>query len=129
MSYPSWYDNGYVGMAYDFTHNNNMHTDGYQSPDTGSYVFLGFIWYSPEYKTLTGYGSNDYGSFVTIFYQYLLQYHYSVNSALNAASILTLGKSSFGIAPLHTGIQETSDMGTYWSYMYVYGNGNLGIPA
>jgi len=131
MPYPSSSDGlGWQGMPYAFTHNNGMHTDGYGNPDTGTYVYLGFIWYSPEYKTGTGYGSNDYGAFVTTFYMYLLQYHYSVNQALNSASATTLGYSSFGSAPLHAGMYEGDpQMGYHWSYFDVYGDGNLGIPA
>ena len=76
MAYPSSSDNyGSYGMTYDFTHNNAMSTDGYGNADSGVYVFLGFIWYSPEYLTGTGYQSYNYGNFVTYFYMYLLQYH------------------------------------------------------
>ena len=134
MSYPTWWDTwnggGYPGMAFDFTHNNGMHTDGYGSPDSGVYAYLGFIYYSQEYLTGTGYNNHNYGDFVTIFYQYLLQYHYSVNSALDAAAILTLGSTSFGSSQLHNpGIYTTGQCGSYYSKLVVYGDGNLGIPA
>lgn len=130
MAYPSSYDSlGWEGMPYCFTHNNAMNTDGYSHPDSGVYVFMGFIWYSPEYLTGTGYGSNNYGAFVTYLYMYLLQYHYTVNQALNAASSATLGYSSFGSAPLHTGMYEGDpQMGYHWSYFDIYGDGNLKIP-
>jgi hypothetical protein len=133
MSYPSWQSTdglGWTGMPYDFTHDNSMSFNGYASPDNGVYVFNGFWQASPEYQDLTNYGTNNYGSFVTIFYQYLLQYHFSVNAALNAASASTLGYSYFGNAPLYTGIDEyVPGMGYYWSYFYTYGNGNLQIPS
>ena len=133
MSYPSWQTSdglGWAGMPYDFTHDNSMSLNGYTSADTGYSVFNGFWQASPEYKTPTSYGSYDYGSFVTVFYQYLLQYHYSVNAALNAASATTLGNSYFGNTPLYQGIDEyVPGMGYYWSYFYTYGNGNLGIPG
>ena len=134
MSYPTWWDTwnggGYPGMAFDFTHDNSMSHNGYGSgADTGVYVFLGFIYYSQEYLTGTSYQSYNYGDFVTIFYQYLLQYHYSVSSALDAAAILTLGSSNFGNSALHTGIVTGGVCGTYDSYMVVYGDGNLRIPS
>ena len=83
MAYPSSQDSyGWYGMPYDFTHNNGMNLDGYGGSNlSGWYVFLGFINYSPEYLTGTGYQSYNYGNFVTYFYMYLLQYHYSVNGS------------------------------------------------
>lgn len=117
------------GNALDFTHDNSMSTNGYTNPDSGVYVYMGFIWYSPEYLTGTGYSSCNYVDFVTYLYMYLLQYHYTVNEALNAASSASLGYSSFGQSPLYQGMEENSSMGAYMSYFEVYGDGNLCIPS
>jgi len=130
MAYPSASDGyGWEGMPYDFTHNNGMSTDGYGRADSGWYVYLGFNNYSPEYLDGTGYGSNNYGSFVTYFYMYLLQYHYSVITSLNfATQATTQYGANFGAWPFHTGMWEGSNP-QLWSQFVVYGNGNLGIPA
>jgi hypothetical protein len=127
MAYPSSQDSyGWYGMPYDFTHNNGMNLDGYGGSNlSGWYVFLGFINYSPEYLTGTGYQSYNYGNFVTYFYMYLLQYHYSVNGALDAATRATTQYGSFGAWPFHTGMYVNG----LWSKCWVYGNGNLGIPS
>jgi hypothetical protein len=131
MSYPSTDgSSGWEGMAYDFTHDNSMHTSGLTNPDTGSDVFMGFIWYSPEYYNSTGYNSNNYGDFVTYFYQGLLQYGDTVSEALNYASGLTLGNSNLALTPFYTGMSESyPGMGTYTSQFRVYGDSNLHIPA
>jgi len=65
---------------------NAMSTDGYGNADSGRVCFSGLYLVFPEYLTGTGYQSYNYGNFVTYFYMYLLQYHYSVNSALRCSN-------------------------------------------
>jgi len=56
--------------------------------------------------TGTSYQSYNYGDFVTIFYQYLLEYHYSVSSALDAAAILTLGYKLWEFGTSHRNLDD-----------------------
>ncbi|MCW4034323.1 MAG: hypothetical protein NWF03_03050 [Candidatus Bathyarchaeota archaeon] len=85
----------YTGLPYSYTRTNTMSTNGYTSPDSSGYAFVGFQGYSPQFLDPTGYGNNNYANFVSYLYYCLIQYDMSLNSALREASLYTLGTYDF----------------------------------
>ncbi|WGM89326.1 MAG: hypothetical protein NUK63_10540 [Candidatus Bathyarchaeum tardum] len=120
----------YKGHCYAWTHDNSLATDGYsETTDTGAEVFLGFINASDNFKNPTNYDGNDYGCFAATFYYYLLNYDYSVKTALNSASVATLG-CLFSNSTLYNGKNVTVPPfpDPFWSRLAIYGNGDLSLP-
>lgn len=113
------------GMPYCWLHDNTLADFGHnETTDSDTEVFLGFINWSLDFTTETGYDSCNYGEFAVRFYGYLLENNYTVKEALNAASDDTLGAQYFGDTDLCNGI----DIGGLTSSLRVYGNGDLGLP-
>jgi len=128
FSYPSWQDgDGWTGMPYCWTRNPSMALQGYYS-NTGSHVYLGFCYYSHQFRDPTGYAGHDYGYFAVRVFTYLLQYHYSVSTALDLASQDAFNQPSYTGTPLFYG--EYIGNPSQYSFMCVYGNGQgLGVPG
>lgn len=122
--------NEYRGHCYSWTKDNTLATDGYaETTDNGAEVFLGFVNASYNFKTGTNYDTYDYGGFAATFYYYLVNLDRSVKSALNSASVDTLG-ASFDSSALYNGANVTVPPfeDPFWSYLAIYGNGDLTLP-
>ncbi|MCL2288113.1 MAG: hypothetical protein FWC33_02890 [Candidatus Bathyarchaeota archaeon] len=92
-------------------------------------VFLGFIYYSPQFRDTTNYGNHDYGEFIVSVFTYMLEDGYSIDDALNAASYDVLG-TCYGSSTLHQGQYrggQNQNMPVKWSYMQIYGNLDTGV--
>jgi hypothetical protein len=112
-----------------FTPSLNMGSDGYNEPDEGSQVYIGFPWGSASLEQPIPWedGTEEYHSWVDQFFRYALLYDLSVNMALDHASWKTWG-DPFGGCPL-------MNFTCYWwnanpetmpdCNMTVYGNGNV----
>ncbi|MBE0511415.1 hypothetical protein IBX38_00010 [Candidatus Bathyarchaeota archaeon] len=122
-----------VGMPYAWTHTNSLSSNGYSSPDSGLYCFIGFENASPAlaYRSFRYYTvlAKD---FILKFYYYALSLSYSIKDALNLASLYWFG-CSFIYCPLYQGF-ETWWPGNFpggppakwdWGKMRVYGNGDI----
>ncbi len=103
--------------------------DGYNSPDTGSQVYIGFPWGSASLMQDIPYQSSTLPYFYWVnwfFYRALNYEDNSVKQALDSAS-WNFYYSDFGDSPLHDGFTA------YWwpnmtgegSTMAVYGNANI----
>jgi hypothetical protein len=94
-------NNGYgesgniIGMPFAWTHRlttsnpspNEMSIDGFWSPDPGAYCYIGFPWGSPALEqTLSSQWSSTYAMFVYSFFDYALNWHFTVHDALNSAA-------------------------------------------
>jgi hypothetical protein len=131
-----------LGMPFAWTHrlvadkssqgfnvNQYISSDGYNSPDWGFQVYIGFPYGSASLEQgipFNGGGGNPYYYWVTSFFYHALYYDISVNDALDSASWQFMG-SSFGASPLRTGFPAW-----WWNFgsqdgctMAVYGNGNI----
>jgi hypothetical protein len=120
----------YKGMCYSWTNDNTLATNGHnETTDNGAEVFLGFINASYNFVTETGYDSYDFGGFAATFYYYLLVHNCDVKEALYYASRDTLG-GPFESSYLCTGADVYVEPfnTTFWSYLSVYGNGDLTLP-
>jgi hypothetical protein len=128
MSYRSWQDgDGWTGMPYCWTRDNNMALQGYYS-NSGTHVYLGFCYYSHQFLDPTGYYGWNYGYFARRVFTYLLQYDYSVSTALDHASQDAFNQPSYTGTPLYNG--EWIGNPSKFSFMCVYGNGqSLGVPS
>lgn len=116
------------GMAYSWLWDSYQSPDGYDNPDSDDEVFLGWYMGSPGFTNSTGYSSYDYGNFAEKFYYYLLHDEQSVKEALDSASDDTLGENSFNDALIHAD-NDGIDVHGYTTWLYVYGNGNKGLPT
>lgn len=105
-----------------------MSSDGYGTPDSGSQVYIGFPNGSASLSQLIPLitGTNHFRDWVIRFFQCAVYNEWSVNYALDQASLQTWG-FDFGSSPLRTGFDD------YWeglpigysSTMAVYGNGRI----
>jgi len=125
-----------------FTIVNHMSDDGYDDPDWGSQVYIGFPYGSASLTQgipFGGGGGNPYYYWVYSFFYHALYYDMSVNQALDSASWHFMG-SSFRFSPLRTGFDaiwpfDKNGNGYYYdegelqigygSTLAVYGNGNI----
>lgn len=122
------------GMAASWFNTTDLSEDGYDDPDPGFNVFIGFENFSKPFLEPTNYSSFDYGNFASYFYYYALVYNQtaggrnSINDALNFAALDTMGKS-FSQTILYGGYTYThTDNSTWQSRMRIFGNGNITIP-
>lgn len=130
--YPAWYylGAGPSGMPFSWTHTNNLSGDGYNSPDTGDYCFIGFESFAVSLVNQTGYSGNTYGDFVKHFYNSLLTYGDSINDALDYASDLACNENLFSDTALHDGWTQYVPGQGYWpTKMRIYGNGDNVLPT
>ena len=122
---------GAVGLPYAWTGTTGMNLNGYDSPDSSNYCYIGFDQmsrYLTEYDYAFPY--HNYGEFVRWFYYYAGYEHDSINTALNLATYQTseYAVSSFGSTELHNGYYYSNEWGTWWCKMIVLGNGNTVLP-
>jgi hypothetical protein len=133
----------YEGMPFAWTHRlvkdkstqgfnieEHISDDGYNDPDCGPQVYIGFPWGSASLMQNIPYneGTYTYYFWAYLFFWHAVNYEYSVNQALDEASLYTWSES-FGESPLVEGFTaywwnadpETQDDCT----MAVYGNGNI----
>lgn len=123
----------YINLAQAWTHNNNLGSDGYFNPDSGSQCYIGFYAASPA---LSGDSFKDYPvlgkDVITEFYYYALDEDYSVNDALDLTS-LELFSTGFGYSPLcgyetwwpYNPLFPEMEEGWFQGAMQVFGNGNI----
>ena len=108
-----------------------MSSDGYASPDSGSYCFIGFEGFGiPLSENIPDSGGKNYGDFVKRFYYYALREGCPINQALDAASAYILGQNkTFQNTELYNGYTLYLHGLGWWSgKMRVYGNGNNYLP-
>jgi hypothetical protein len=113
-------------MPYAWHHTTSLSSDGYASPDTGEFTFIGFEGKAP-YLTYDGLGATDAGYYFLRNFYYAalyLGYYYSVNAALDYAAQMVWG-TSFANCILRTGFTIANETGK----MKVYGNGNNHISS
>ncbi len=137
------HDGIYRGMAYAFTHRLvglQMSSDGYNSADAGSQVYIGFPIGSPSLSQwlpdpeVSGW---LYADWVPYFFSALLRSHMTVHNALDYASGILWG-TNFNLSPLSRYSPE-GGFEPYWyiygqenewptSWMTVFGNANIQLP-
>jgi hypothetical protein len=112
-----------------FTIAQNISDDGYNNPDWGFQVYIGFTYGSASLSQNIPYDEGyPYNNWVVSFFDNALNHYKSVNDALDSASSQYFG-SSFGTSDLQ-------DFTAYWwnpdggatqdgCKMAVYGNGNI----
>ena len=139
-----FFDNPYsyppsaVGMPLAWTGTAGMSINGYNSPDYGSYCYIGWEAVSPYMVNPTGYDSLQYKWFPYYFYRYALGLdngptHHTMKQSLDYVTSKILGPGyTFGNSKLYNGywVQVTGDGMTGWWYcrMRVFGNGNIVLP-
>lgn len=130
-----WYVGvGPVGMPYAWTHRDytKMSSDGYASPDSGSYCFIGFEGFAmPMSEEIPDSGGKNYGDFVKKFYDYAIGEGFSIKQALDGASQDVFGEESFNQTSLYNGYEKylPDPFNEIWpGKMRVYGNGNDYLP-
>ncbi len=122
------------GLPVAWTQAANMSNDSYVDPDDGGHCYFGFDGASPMINNYTGYcfkGTYAAGmDFICDFYAYTLTYEYSINDALNEASLDEFF-DTYEDSPLHDGFEtwwpggEGPPPGWYEGWMRTYGNGDL----
>ena len=140
------------GMPYAFTHRwveplgtpgfdiaSDISSDGYNTPDAGSQVYIGFPIGSPSLSQWIPDPDTAgwlYGNWVPNFFSALVDYHMTVHNALDYASEVLWGTNFFGscLSPYGTGFQPywyIQGHGNDWptSWMGVFGNGNIQLPS
>jgi hypothetical protein len=141
-AYPPVLPARYEGMPYAWTHRlvkdksmqgfniaQHISIDGYNDPDCGPQVYIGFPYGSASLMQRIPYdeGTHIYQDWVLSFFYHALDEERSVNQALNIASVNTWDKS-FEESPL-----QGDGFKAYWwncgnmtgSTLAVYGNGNI----
>jgi hypothetical protein len=137
------------GMPFAFTHRlvrensagfnvaDHISNDGYNNPDTGRNVYIGFPKGSAALEQSIPYETNgpQYYLWVINFFQFALYWDYSVNQVLDLVSDYTWGCGDFANSPLSTGFRANwpmkdgdgnwQDNFGYGSTMSVFGNGNI----
>ncbi|MEJ5326928.1 MAG: hypothetical protein WHU54_01570 [Candidatus Bathyarchaeia archaeon] len=125
-----------VGMPLAWTGSSSLSIDGYNSPDYGSYCYVGWETISPWMVNPTGYDSTQFKWFPYYFYRCALGYynsgtHQTIQYSLNFASQMTLG-TPFYTSKLYNGEWRNSTGsgpgGWWYSRMRVFGNSNLILP-
>jgi len=122
------------GLPVAWTQVANMSNDSYVDPDDGGHCYFGFDGASPLINNNTGYCfKGTYASgmdFICSFYAYALTYDYSINDALNHASLDEFS-DTYEDSPLYDGFETWwpggygISIGWYEGWMRTYGNGNL----
>ncbi len=130
-------DNGpSSGMPFAWTQRTDMSSDGYNDPDGGLHCFISFQGASPA---ISNQSFNESAvlckNFIKKFYEYALDYDYSVNDALNSASQYYFSES-FNNCPLyeqdgyftwwpHDNWPKQNSSGWYPGRMRIFGNGDI----
>ena len=127
-----------VGMPLAWTGSSSLSINGYNSPDYGSYCYVGWETISPWMVNPTGYNGVQYKWFPYYFYRYALGIdnygvHANIKSSLDYAARMVFGpRYNFGNSKLASGEWVNSTgigLGGWWySRMRVFGNGNLILP-
>jgi hypothetical protein len=126
-----------VGMPLAWTGPAGMNTDGYASPDYGSYCYVGWEAMSPFMITTTGYNGKQYQHFPYYFYRYALGLdnygvHANIHDSLDYATRNIFGPGYiFGNSKLDDGewVPGPAGMEGWWyRRMRVFGNSNLILP-
>jgi len=118
-----------VGMPFAWAGRTDLSQDGYSSPDSTDYCYIGFE--APSLTMLSDLPDSPYSrqawEFAEKFYYYATLYGYSVADSLDMASQYCYGYN-FGSTPLYSGYWNIA-FGKWWfSRMRVLGNSNL-YPA
>jgi hypothetical protein len=117
------------GMAYCWTKKDGgmISSDGYGNP-WGSATFIGFQYGSPnlDQKDPNYPNGGTYSTFLQRFYYWAVQQHRPINDALNRAAQDISGnpQATLQSLKLKTGYYVQG----LWSYIRVFGNGNMVIP-
>jgi hypothetical protein len=129
-----------AGMPFAWTGTNSMSTNGYSSPDYGSYCYIGWENISPFMINPTGYNGKSYKHFPYYFYRYALGIdngptHHTIKQSLDYASSIACGYLyDFDDTVLYSGewVYQDAEGDDYdgWWYrrMRVFGNSNLNLP-
>jgi hypothetical protein len=115
-------------LAYCWTHRDGgaISSDGYTNPWGGA-AYIGFQYGSPALSSYDQYGGvYNYGTFVQKFYEYAAQGHQSINTALNNAAKYITGNPQATLQSLQ--LKQGYDVQGMWSYIRIFGNGNMKIP-
>jgi len=126
------YGTGPVGMPFSWMHQTGLSSNGYASPDSSDYCFIGFENVSRWLNDTTGYGSYTYANFTKKFYEEALQDDHTIKQALDHAAEYTFGQGkTFADTELYTGYNvylPDKPPYNFWSKMRVWGNGNNVLP-
>lgn len=123
---------GIVGMPYAWTQRTDLSMYGYSNPDYSGYAYIGFENVSKYMSDNSEFQSYNYGDFCRHFYYYALVCHYSINTALNAATVDMLGSGhTFADTSLYQGYWTwDNEHGQWWKcYMRVIGDGSMSLPT
>ncbi len=111
------------GMAASWLKRTALSLDGYANPDGSRHCFIGWQYYSKPFTEPTGKYSFTYRTFATMFYYYALVKGYTINQALDKASINYIG------APFNeTQIYNGYDYNGFLSKIRVWGDGSMTLP-
>lgn len=113
------------GMPFAWLHTSDLSSNGYENPDSGGYVFNGFVGPAP-YLTWDGLdGKIDGGKYFSYwFYHHALMYNRKIIDALDYAASWTFSKPTFRDTALYNGYYLGSWPFGVWGRMVVYGDGN-----
>jgi hypothetical protein len=118
----------------EFTTALHMSDDGYDDPDGGGFVYLGFPWGAAALNQSIAGSSQEYVYWVQDFFYFALSLDISVNQALDMASQARFGGLDFDETALHDDFDAIWPIwnGTQWNAppygnctLAVYGNGNI----
>lgn len=90
------------GMPHAWLHTTQLSSDGYNNPDSSGLVFIGFDGPAPYLKLEIGGVETAGYKFVTSFYNVLLLKGFRVKDALDCATWMTWGISSWNNIPITT---------------------------
>ncbi len=117
--------NNAVGMALAWTHRTDLNLDGYGSPDSSNYCYLGWNSTSLGISVYTGNPLyHDYEHFIYYFYQHLAN-GYSINDSLDyAANVIW----SCGWHGANCRLGYGTFFQNEWHWINVFGKGSMSIP-
>ncbi len=128
QQYPS---TGAVGMPFAWTLRADLSWDGFANPDYSGYCYIGFQNTSKWTCDTSGLINHNYGEFVRRFYDYSLNYHYSIITSLNwAMQDMTNWQQSFQSSELYNGywLYDPAHNVNVWCKMRVIGDGGMALP-
>ena len=124
---------GLVGMPYAWTGITTMSQNGYASPDSSNYCYIGFENLSRDLTNNVEFGAynHNYGDFVRYFYYHAATEHHSIITSLNEATrdASNNNLTYFWQTDLYNGYYEVNEQGNFSCRMRVFGNGNLVLPS
>ncbi|MFA5364793.1 MAG: hypothetical protein WC325_06385 [Candidatus Bathyarchaeia archaeon] len=117
-------------LAYCWTHNTQLSSDGYSNPwsiGNPPTCFIGFQYGSKPLSDIDPNGAiYNYADFVEKFYYYAVYDHQTLNDALDLAAKYVMGDDEATLGSLE--LKQGYYVGDQWSYIRVFGNGELVIP-